>query len=172
MNINSPDFYKDASAEDSLEVTQDFIDHVCKLDPQHNLVTPILTPRFAVACDANVLSGLGKIAKANPYLPIQTHFDETEQEMEITKQMHPGFDNEADLYEHYGLLTERTILAHCIYVDEYEMGRLKTLGCGVAHCPVSVSRFSFTSPLLKRLVANPVRLREHDHRRLQHRSYP
>ncbi|PSS25942.1 hypothetical protein M430DRAFT_208469 [Amorphotheca resinae ATCC 22711] len=137
MNINSPDFYKDASAEVSLQVTEDFITHVRKIDPKSTLVTPILTPRFAVACDRDVLSGLGRLAAKNSDLPIQTHFDETEQEMEITKELYPEFANEADLYEHFGLLNERSILAHCIYVNEYEMGRLKDLNCGVAHCPVS-----------------------------------
>jgi guanine deaminase len=137
MNISSPDIYKDASAEESLQVTEDFIAHVRKIDPKSELVTPILTPRFAVACDHDVLRGLGKIAAKNPDLPIQTHFDETLQEMEITKELYPEFSNEAHLYEHFGLLNERSILAHCIYVDEYEMGRLKDLNCGVAHCPVS-----------------------------------
>jgi len=49
----------------------------------------------------------------------------------------PQFTNEADLYEHYGLLGERTILAHCCHMTEYEMQRLKELRCGVAHCPIS-----------------------------------
>jgi len=137
MNQNSPDFYKDASAVESIQVTEDFISYVRDIDPKSELVTPILTPRFAVACDAQILAGLGKIAAKHPELPIQTHFDEAEQEMEITKELYPEFSNEADLYEHFGLLNKRTILAHCIYVNEYEMGRLKSLGCGVAHCPVS-----------------------------------
>ncbi|EXJ80603.1 guanine deaminase [Capronia epimyces CBS 606.96] len=137
MNRNAPDFYKDASAAESLQVTEDFIAHVRKIDPTSRLVTPILTPRFAISCDAEVLSGLGDIAAKNPDLPIQTHFDEATQEMQITKELFPEFENEADLYEHFGLLNNRSILAHCIYVGEYEMGRLKALDCGVAHCPVS-----------------------------------
>lgn len=137
MNTNCPDFYCDANAKISLEVTEDFIAHVRQLDPQGELVKAILTPRFAVACDADVLSGLGHIAAKNPDLAIQTHFDETLQEMEITKEMYPEFANEADLYQHFGLLNSRSILAHCIYVDDYDMGRLEALDCGVAHCPVS-----------------------------------
>lgn len=137
MNRNAPDYYRDASAEESIRVTEEFIAYARKIDPEAALVTPILTPRFAVACDADVLSGLGKIAAKNPDLPIQTHFNETVQEMEITKSLFPEFEYEADLYEHFGLLNRRSILAHCIYMNEYELGRLKTLDCGVAHCPVS-----------------------------------
>ena len=137
MNRESPDYYKDATAEESIAVTRDFIDYVRTLDPKFELVTPILTPRFAVACDAEVLYGLGKIAAENPTLPIQTHFNETPQEMEITKKLYPEFKNESDLYEHFGLLNERSILAHCIYMDEYDMSRLEKLNCGISHCPVS-----------------------------------
>lgn len=137
MNINAPDYYKDASASESLAVTEDFIAHVRKIDPESELVTAILTPRFAVACDHDMLEGLGEIAGRNPDLPIQTHFDEAVQEMEITKELYPEFTNEADLYEHFGLLNERSILAHCIFPNEYEIQRLKELNCGVAHCPIS-----------------------------------
>lgn len=68
---------------------------------------------------------------------MQTHFDEAEQEMQITKELFPEFEIEADLYEHFGLLNKKPILAHCIYVGEYEMRLLKALGCGVSNCPVS-----------------------------------
>ncbi|KAK5046786.1 hypothetical protein LTR84_007140 [Exophiala bonariae] len=137
MNRNAPDYYRDASAEESLAVTEDFIAFAAKLDPHRELITPILTPRFAVACDADVLSGLGKIAAKDPTLPIQTHFNETPQEMEITKLLFPEFGNESDLYEHFGLLNSRSVLAHCIYMDEYDMSRLEHLQCGISHCPVS-----------------------------------
>ncbi|KAJ9192343.1 hypothetical protein DTO164E3_8378 [Paecilomyces variotii] len=137
MNRNAPDWYRDLTAEESIQETRDFIAHVRAIDPEKSLVTPILTPRFAISCTHDVLAGLGEIAKENPDLPIQTHFNEAEQEMEITKELFPEFENEADLYEHFNLLNERSILAHCIYVDEYEMGRLKALNCGVSHCPIS-----------------------------------
>ncbi|KAL1868378.1 hypothetical protein Plec18167_008304 [Paecilomyces lecythidis] len=137
MNRNAPDWYRDLTAEASIKETRDFIAHLRKIDPEKSLVTPILTPRFAISCTHDVLAGLGKIAKENPDLPIQTHFNEAEQEIEITKELFPEFKNEADLYEHFNLLTERSILAHCIFVDEYEMGRLKELKCGVSHCPIS-----------------------------------
>lgn len=137
MNTSSPHFYKDASAEESLQVTEDFISYARKIDPNSELITPILTPRFAVACDHDLLLGLGKIAAKNPDLPIQTHFNETIQEMEITKSLFPEFGNESDLYEHFGLLNDRSILAHCIYMDQYDTSRLESLKCGVSHCPVS-----------------------------------
>ncbi|KAK8240438.1 hypothetical protein IWZ00DRAFT_437308 [Phyllosticta capitalensis] len=137
MNQNSPDYCSDQSAADSLAATEDFISHVRRLDPEAKTVTPIITPRFAISCDRELLTGLGKIAQENPDLPIQTHFNEAEDEIALTKTLYHEFSNEADLYAHYNLLTSRTILAHCIYLEEYELDQIQQRGCGVAHCPIS-----------------------------------
>ncbi|KAI2463783.1 guanine deaminase [Annulohypoxylon bovei var. microspora] len=138
MNRNAPDYYRDASVEASLKDTEKCIKHIRSIDPESELLKHVLTPRFAISCDPGLLDGLGKIAAANLDLPIQTHFNEADQEMKFTQQLFPQFKgSEADLYEHYGLLNERSILAHCCHMTEYEMSRLQELDCGVAHCPVS-----------------------------------
>ncbi|KAK3344562.1 hypothetical protein B0H65DRAFT_179850 [Neurospora tetraspora] len=137
MTRNSPDYYRDASIEQSLQDTESCIAHIRKIDPEGKLLKHVLTPRFAISCDAECLAGLGQIAAKNPDLPIQTHFNEAEQEITATREFFPQFSSEADLYAHYGLLTKRSILAHCCYMTPYEFDRLKELQCGVAHCPIS-----------------------------------
>ncbi|CAJ2503397.1 Uu.00g107910.m01.CDS01 [Anthostomella pinea] len=137
MNRNAPDYYRDATVESSLKDTEDCIAHIRAIDPEGHFIKHVLTPRFAITCEDALLAGLGEIAKANPDLPIQTHFNEAEQEMSFTKTLFPSFENEADLYEHFGLLTKRSILAHCCYMSEYELERVKDIECGVAHCPIS-----------------------------------
>ncbi|CAG8302233.1 unnamed protein product [Penicillium salamii] len=137
MNRNAPDWYRDASVSDSLRETRDFIHHVQQLDPDRCLVKPILTPRFAISCEPELLEGIGGIAREHPDLPIQTHFNEASQEIAFTKQLFPEFKTEADLYERYGLLNDRSILAHCIFLQEEEITRIQELRCGVAHCPIS-----------------------------------
>lgn len=139
MNRNAPSWYCDPSAADSIRETKELIAHVRQIDPESRLVAPVITPRFAICCDHELLTGLGEIARQNPDLPIQTHFNEAEPEMRFTKELYPQFRNEADLYEHFGLLGPRTILAHCIFLNEEEMQRVKTLGCGVAHCPIATA---------------------------------
>ena len=139
MVRNAPDFYCDKSNQESVEVTEEFIAHVKKIDPTAQLVQPILTPRFAICCDEELLDGIGQIAAREKEIMIQTHFNETKQEVSFTKELFPQFDNEADLYEHFGLFNNRTIMAHCIYPTEYEIGKLKALDVGVAHCPVSTT---------------------------------
>ncbi|KAJ5670941.1 hypothetical protein N7507_000068 [Penicillium longicatenatum] len=137
MNRNSPDWYRDSSVEDSLYQTRALIQHIQNIDPDSKLVRPIITPRFAISCEPELLNGLGAIAKENPDLPIQTHFNEAKGEMLFTKELFPEFRTETELYKSYGLLNDRSILAHCIFLEEEEMEALRELRCGVAHCPIS-----------------------------------
>ncbi|KAH7327259.1 hypothetical protein BKA65DRAFT_461916 [Rhexocercosporidium sp. MPI-PUGE-AT-0058] len=137
MDRNAPDYYKDLHTEESLRVTEECIAHIRSIDPKSELVTPILTPRFAICCNNDLLTGLGEIASRNPELPIQTHFNEAEQEINSTLSLFPDFTNEADLYAHFGLLSRRSILAHCTHMTDYEMTKLRELDCGVAHCPIA-----------------------------------
>ncbi|KAH6720822.1 hypothetical protein BKA61DRAFT_595630 [Leptodontidium sp. MPI-SDFR-AT-0119] len=137
MDRNAPDYYKDLDTEESLRVTEECIAHIRSIDPKSELVTPILTPRFAICCNNDLLTGLGEIASRNPDLPIQTHFNEAEQEINSTLGLFPEFTNEADLYAHFKLLSRKSILAHCTHMTDYEMTKLSELDCGVAHCPIA-----------------------------------
>ena len=141
MDRNAPDWCSDSSAGMSLEETRGFIEYVRQ--KQHTsagegqLVTPVITPRFAISCTEPLLEGLGEIAKQNPGLPIQTHFNEARDEIEFTKSLFPNFKTETDLYEKYNLFTSRSILAHSIFLQEHEIQRLREVNAGIAHCPIS-----------------------------------
>lgn len=137
MNRHAPGWYCDESVEGSLAETREVIEHISRLDPGRELVIPILTPRFAISCDDTLLRGLGEIAAQNPWMPIQTHFNEARDEIDFTRSLFPDFKNEADLYESFGLLNNRSILAHCIFLEDQEISRLRDLDCGIAHCPIS-----------------------------------
>ncbi|KPM35435.1 putative guanine deaminase [Neonectria ditissima] len=137
MNRGSPDYYREASAGESLAETERCVSHVRAIDPSGSLVKYVITPRFAISCDADLLVGLGDMAARNPDLPIQTHFNEAEQEVQATLSLFPAFANEVNLYSHYGLLQPRTILAHCTIMTDAETQSLAALGCGVAHCPTA-----------------------------------
>jgi guanine deaminase len=61
-----PDCYSDKSIAASLEKTEELIRYIRSIDPEGSLVRPILTPRFAICCDEELLAGLGEIAKRDP----------------------------------------------------------------------------------------------------------
>lgn len=44
-------------------------------------------------------------------------------------------DSYTGVYDHFGLLRESTVLAHCVHLDESEMDLIKLREAGVSHCP-------------------------------------
>ncbi|KAG2416880.1 hypothetical protein HFD88_008097 [Aspergillus terreus] len=138
MDRHAVDWYVDESAAASVSDTEHVIRAVRALDAEHGLVTPVITPRFAISCSDGLLRALGELAARAEYraLPIQTHFNESRQEMAFTRSLFPGVQDETALYESFGLLNSRCVLAHAIYLSPREMDRVQALDCGIAHCPV------------------------------------
>ncbi|KAK0546127.1 hypothetical protein OC846_005407 [Tilletia horrida] len=101
------------------------------------LVQPILTPRFAISCSDALLAGIGAIATKDPSLRIQTHLSENPSEIEFTRSLFPFADSYTHVYDHFSLLTDRTILAHAVHLTDPEIQLLKQRKCGVSHCPTS-----------------------------------
>ncbi|KAM0329455.1 hypothetical protein ACHAQA_004764 [Verticillium albo-atrum] len=143
MDRNAPAYICEQSAAESLRETEDCVAHIRGLpgcaDPKSALVRPVLTPRFAICCTPELLRGLGDMMQRDSDLTMQTHFNEAEQEVQATRALFPELAarSEADLYESFGLLGPRSILAHCTIMTDYDKERLKALECGVAHCPIA-----------------------------------
>ncbi|KAL8929024.1 MAG: hypothetical protein Q9208_001467 [Pyrenodesmia sp. 3 TL-2023] len=131
-----PDYYCDESAEAGMRDTKAVVDHIREIDPEGEIVQPILTPRFAPSCSRETLSGLGQIAR-DENLPIQTHISENKGEVDLVRETFPERHSYADVYDHYGLLGSKTVLAHAIHLSEEEVELVRARGAGVAHCPLS-----------------------------------
>ncbi|KAK9467689.1 hypothetical protein V1512DRAFT_259821 [Lipomyces arxii] len=138
MDANSPDYYCDKTLEDAQKATHEVIDHIQKIDPTYEIVSPIITPRFAASCTHELLSWLGDLSKKTN-LPVQTHISENLLEVQLVKEMHPFADSYADVYDKCDLLNQKTILAHAVHLSEAERDLIARRGCGVAHCPASNS---------------------------------
>ena len=70
-------------------------------------------------------------------IPIQTHLAENPKEIEWVKSLFPECSNYTDVYFKHGLLGEKTILAHCVYLTDDELVTIKKCGSGISHCPNS-----------------------------------
>ena len=136
MNQMSPDSYRDDSSEESIANTEATIEYIQKIDPGYSLISPIITPRFAPSCTSDLLSRLAELAEKFD-LPIQTHMSENLAEVALVKELFPGHNSYAHVYDAHGLMTNRTILAHCIHISEEEVNLCAERGAGIAHCPIS-----------------------------------
>ncbi|KAI1465737.1 guanine deaminase [Daldinia caldariorum] len=138
MDNLGPDYYLDESPSQSVAATQATIDHIRSIDASFDLVSPILTPRFAPACSAEAMAQLGALHRATD-LPIQTHISENVNELQLVRDMFPDSRSYADVYDRFGLLGRRTILAHAIHLTEHEADLVARRGAKVSHCPCSNS---------------------------------
>lgn len=93
-----------------------------------------LNPRFALACSAASMAAIGDFARRHR-LFIQTHLAENLDELAAVRRAFPGARDYASVYDRFGLLTPRTLLAHCIHLSDRERALVRDRGCGVVHCP-------------------------------------
>lgn len=133
-----PDYYRDENEEESLSNTNKTIEHIKKIDPNYELVSPILTPRFAPSCSRKAMLGLAEIQR-DENLPVQTHISENEGEIDLVAKMFPEAESYAHVYDCHGLLTNKTILAHAVHLSEVEAQLIAKRGSKISHCPCSNS---------------------------------
>ncbi|KAI9703515.1 MAG: hypothetical protein M1820_005819 [Bogoriella megaspora] len=136
MDAMSPDYYRDASPSSAVEATKATIQHITKLDPTNDFITPIITPRFAPSCTTPCLFALGQLHKETN-LPIQTHISENAAEIQMVKDLFPQYHSYAAVYDALGLLTSKTILAHAIHLSPSETSLIKVRNSKISHCPAS-----------------------------------
>ncbi|KZF21252.1 Metallo-dependent hydrolase [Xylona heveae TC161] len=141
MDSLAPDWYKDSSASTAVDDTRETIAHIASIDPEHKLITPILTPRFAPSCSSELLTQLGKL-HAETGLPCQTHISENIPELELVQKLFPQYSSYADVYDAHGLLTPGMVLAHAVYLTPKEQALIKARDAKISHCPASNSSLS------------------------------
>jgi len=91
-------------------------------------------PRFVVTCSDALLREVSALA-AQGGLHVHTHASENRGEIAYV-EADRGMRNVAYL-DHVGLANERVVLAHCVHLDDQEMGILAENHVHVAHCPSS-----------------------------------
>lgn len=96
----------------------------------------VFSPRFAVSCSAELLSGVGELAAVQKAF-VQTHLAENQNEIRTVTELFPAASSYADVYAQAGILDPRTIMAHCIYLSPRDFDLLAETGTRIAHCPSS-----------------------------------
>ncbi|HEX7022829.1 MAG TPA: guanine deaminase [Trueperaceae bacterium] len=96
-----------------------------------------LTPRFAVSASDRLLAALGELLESWPDLYVQTHLNETPDEVTLVKELFPHQPDYLATYETHGLVQERAVFAHDVHPSSRELAALAAAGAAVAHCPSS-----------------------------------
>lgn len=96
-----------------------------------------ITPRFAVTSSEAQLEAAGALAKDYPQAYVQTHLSENHAEIALVKSLFPWAKTYTQVYERFGLLGPRSLLGHCIHLDESEIEILSSTRSVAAFCPTS-----------------------------------
>ncbi len=148
----SPEWYRDESAEAAEAATLECIAHIRKIDPSFALVRPVITPRFAPSCTAELMGRLGRL-QAKTGLPVQTHISENVGEIDLVRKLFlDTADSYAGVYDAFGLLGSFTILAHAVYLSEAEAELVARRGAKVSHCPCSNTAIASGQAPVRRLL--------------------
>ena len=96
-----------------------------------------VTPRFAATSSDEQLAMAGRLLRDHPGVYMQTHVAENRAEVAWVARLFPGARSYLDVYAQHGLLCERSILAHGIWLDEADRRQLAAAGAQIAFCPSS-----------------------------------
>jgi guanine deaminase len=96
-----------------------------------------VTPRFALSCTEAMFEACGALVAETPGVFATTHVNESRREVEAVAELFPWARDYLETYERFGLVGERSVLAHDVHPTAAELGRLAALRASVAHCPSS-----------------------------------
>lgn len=136
----NPDFYRDTDTNTALSDTEEFILAVKELGETYKQgVYPVVTPRFIPSCTDEALQGLGNLAaKYNTH--IQSHCSESDWEHKYVQDRFQK--NDAFALNDFGLLSDKSVMAHCNFISDEDADLFVETGTAIAHCPISNAYFA------------------------------
>lgn len=129
--IGAPLFDHDGDAEGMRETALRSLDRLAELGPA---VKPALAPHSIYTVSEGSLRWIAELA-AEREVPVHIHLAETEREVEDCVAAHG--ERPAAYLDRLGLLGERTVLAHGVWLDREELDLLAARGCAVVSNPVA-----------------------------------
>jgi guanine deaminase len=96
-----------------------------------------VTPRFAPTSTPQQLDMAGALLAAHTGTYMQTHVAENRDEVRWVAELFPRARSYLDVYRGHGLLNERAVLAHGIWLDDDDRALLAATGAQIAHSPTS-----------------------------------
>jgi guanine deaminase len=96
-----------------------------------------VTPRFAATSTPEQLAMAGALLQRHAGVYMQTHVAESRAEVAWIAKLFPEARSYLEVYHRAGLLNDRAVLAHGIWLDDADRKRLADTGAQIAHSPSS-----------------------------------
>lgn len=105
----------------------------------HKRLSYAVTPRFAITSTPEQLEAAGDLLQMSADLYLQTHLSENEAEIKSTLDLYPDENGYLDVYDRFGLVTSKSLFAHCIHLSVEEAIKIKESNAISVFCPTSNS---------------------------------
>ncbi|AIQ21583.1 guanine deaminase [Paenibacillus sp. FSL H7-0737] len=136
----NPEYYRDTDTDTAIKDTEEFILAVKELAKSTKQgVYPVVTPRFIPSCTNEALQGLGDLA-AKYDTHIQSHCSESDWAHGYVQERFQK--NDAFALHDFGLLRDKSVMAHCNFLEEEDVELFAETGTAIAHCPISNAYFA------------------------------
>lgn len=96
-----------------------------------------VTPRFALSASESMLEVCKALMKDDATLHFTSHINENQAEIEEVARLFPSSRDYLSVYEQFGLVGRRSVLAHNVHPSANQLRRLAQAGASIAHCPSS-----------------------------------
>ncbi|MDD2875577.1 MAG: guanine deaminase [Azoarcus sp.] len=132
MDRNCPDYLAD-TADTGYAESKTLIErwHGC------DRLQYAITPRFAPTSTRAQMALAGRLFAEHPGVYLQSHVAENRGEVAWVAELYPEARSYLDVYDRYGQLGERSVYAHCIWLDETDRQRMAHTGSAMSFCPTS-----------------------------------
>ena len=131
MDRNAPDFLLE-DAQSSYDGSRILLEKWHK----RGLLRYAITPRFAPTSTPEQLELAGQLKHEFPDAYVHSHISENRNEVKWVQELF-NLPEYADVYDQYGLLGDRTVLAHGVWLTEEELDLLARRNSKISHCPNS-----------------------------------
>lgn len=132
MDRNAPDFLRD-TAEGGVRESEELLQRWHNKGRQHYAITV----RFAPTSTHEQMKLAGELAAQYPDAYIQTHVAENTDEVKWVKELYPDARSYLDVYDQYGLMRQRALYAHCVWLDDEDRARMAATQSAATVCPTS-----------------------------------
>jgi guanine deaminase len=132
MDRHCPDNLRD----DVEQAERDCTDLIARWHGKDRLAYAV-TVRFAASSTPEQLAMAGRLCAAHTGVYMQTHVAENRAEVRWIAELFPHARSYLDVYASAGLLNQRSVLAHGIWLDDTDRAVLRDSGAQIAHSPSS-----------------------------------
>ncbi len=133
------DFFDEEAGRERRQEMQALLDKYGSSDPKNEQVLFTPAPHSIYTVSSKTLRWLGDFTRDNN-LPLHIHVSETKKEVDDCMDQHDM--RPVEYLDSLGLLSQRTVAAHSVWLEEKELDLMAKRGVTVVHNPVSNMKLS------------------------------